>query len=49
VAVAKRKMTRKQIRRAKGLAERMKGKRGIRNPNALARWRVRHPAKRRRR
>lgn len=46
---AKRKMTRKQVRRAKRLAERLKGERGIRNPHALARWSVKRSARKRRR
>lgn len=46
MAKKKRKMTRKQIGKAKRLAEKLKGKRGIDNPHALARWQVRRKAKR---
>jgi hypothetical protein len=42
-----RKMTRKQIKKAKRLAERLKGKPGISNPHALARWQVKRQAKKR--
>lgn len=36
----KKKMTKAQTARAKKQAERLKGKRGVDNPHALARWQV---------
>lgn len=39
------KMSKVQIKKAKRMAEKMKGKEGIDNPHALARWQVKQSAK----
>jgi hypothetical protein len=43
--MAKKKMTKPQVKKAKRLAEKLKGKKGIDNPHALARRQVRRQAK----
>ena len=40
-----RKMTDAELKKAKKLAEKMKGKKGIDNPHALARWMIEHRKK----
>ena len=42
-----RKMTDAELKKAKKLAEKMKGKKGVDNPHALAKWMIDHQKKKR--
>lgn len=49
MARKKRKLTKSQLRRSKRLAEKLKGKKRITNPFALARWMVKRKRRKKKR